>query len=147
MKRLLAFAILVFVCSTSASSQVKGVWVRPFIKADIATRKDPVKGREYIRQDLERVKAAGLNTVYLEVFWDSYTLYPSKYVPQRPLNIAYGVATKDAAGQTETWDPLLVYIAEGEKLGCSNCLPVLRLSPEGRFLANEAFREFVAPFS
>jgi uncharacterized lipoprotein YddW (UPF0748 family) len=119
MKRLLAFAILVFVCSISASAQVKGVWVRPFIKADIATRKDPVKGREYIRQDLERVKAAGLNTVYLEVFWDSYTLYPSKFVPQRPLSIAYGVASKDAAGQTETWDPLLVYIAEGEKLGIS----------------------------
>ncbi len=30
--------------------------------------------------------------------------------------------------------------------GCSTCLPRLRLTPEGVFLANEAFREFVPPF-
>jgi oxygen-independent coproporphyrinogen-3 oxidase len=30
--------------------------------------------------------------------------------------------------------------------GCSSCLPKMRLTHEGKFLANEAFREFVAPF-
>lgn len=119
MKRLLIFTVLVFVCTVSASARVKGVWIRPFIKADVSERKDPVKGREYIRRDLERVKAAGLNTVYLEVFWDSYSLYPSRYVPQRPLDLPYGVAGKDAAGQTETWDPLAAYVDEGAKLGIS----------------------------
>ncbi len=31
--------------------------------------------------------------------------------------------------------------------GCSKTRPVVKLSPEGRFLANEAFRAFVAPFA
>jgi hypothetical protein len=42
------------------------------------TRKDAGKGREFIRRELEKIKRAGLNTVYLEAFWDGYTIYPSR---------------------------------------------------------------------
>lgn len=108
---------MVSLCAVKASAQVKAVWVRPLISADTETRRDPVKGTEYIRKELDRIEAAGLNTVYLECLWDSYTIYPSKFVPQRPLSIAYGVAGKDLAGQSETWDPMLVYIKEGETRG------------------------------
>lgn len=118
MRKHILFLFAMFVlCTLSAEAQVRAVWVRPLIKADQLTRKDPVKGRDYIRQDLERIKAAGLNTVYLEVFWDSFSLYPSKFVPQRPLALPYGIAGKDSAGQSETWDPLRVYISEADKLG------------------------------
>ena len=37
-------------------------------------------------------------------------------------------------------------LVEMEGGGCSSCLPRLKLSFEGQFLANEAFRQFVAPF-
>jgi len=97
-------------------AQTKAVWVRPFIGANEETRRDAVKGREFIRRELEQIRRADLNTVYLETFWDGYTIYPSKFAPQRPLAIPYGVAYKDEAGQNVSWDVLKVYLDEGEKL-------------------------------
>ncbi len=94
-----------------AEAQVKGVWVRPFIGATEDVRKDAVKGREFIRAELQKIKRAGLNTIYLETFWDGYTIYPSRVSPQRPLNINYGVAENGKG-----WDVLQVYIEEGAKL-------------------------------
>jgi uncharacterized lipoprotein YddW (UPF0748 family) len=94
-------------------AQVKGVWVRPLIGATLETRKDAAKGREFIRMELERVKRAKLNTVYLESFWDGYTIYPSHLSPQRPLSMDYGVAD----GTRNGWDVLQTYIEEGAKLG------------------------------
>jgi uncharacterized lipoprotein YddW (UPF0748 family) len=119
-KKILGFVGLCL-CLTAFSGiaraqQVRAVWVRPFIGASEETRKNPVKGREHIRAELERIRRANLNRVYLEAFWDGYTIYPSKYAPQRPLSIAYGVARKDEAGQAETWDVLKTYIEEGAKL-------------------------------
>jgi uncharacterized lipoprotein YddW (UPF0748 family) len=111
----LCVSVSLWLIPTAANAQVKAVWVRPFINAAEETRKNPVKGREHIRAELERIKRANLNTVYLEAFWDGYTIYPSKFAPQRPLNIPYGVARKDEAGQSETWDVLKVYIEEAEK--------------------------------
>lgn len=106
---------IIFLCLT-ANAQVKAVWVRPLINADVETRKNPVKGRGHIRAELERIKRANLNTIYLEAFWDGYTIYPSKFALQRPLSIPYGVAHKDEAGQFETWDVLKIYIEEAAKL-------------------------------
>jgi uncharacterized lipoprotein YddW (UPF0748 family) len=108
-----AFCLLPF---TSAFAEVKGVWVRPFINADAETRKNPVRGREFIRAELEKIRRAGLNTVYVEAFWDGYTIYPSRFAPQRPLSIPYGVAYRDEAGQAVAWDVLKTYLEEGEKL-------------------------------
>jgi uncharacterized lipoprotein YddW (UPF0748 family) len=84
-----------------AEAQVKGVWVRPFIGATEDVRKDALKGREFVRAELQKIKRANLNTVYLEVFWDGYTIYPSRISPQRPLSINYGVA--DERGKVGTF--------------------------------------------
>lgn len=111
--------ILSVVCFSylSVSAEIKAVWVRPFINASVDVRKNPVEARAYIRKELELAKKAGLNTIFLESFWDGYTIYPSKSFPQRPLSIPYGISRKDAAGQTETYDVLQFYIDEGEKFG------------------------------
>jgi uncharacterized lipoprotein YddW (UPF0748 family) len=104
-----------------AAANVRAVWVRPFNtnQATEETRRDPIKGRAYIRAELDRISRAGLNTVYVESLWDGYTIYPSLLLPQRPLKIAHGVARKDEAGQTETWDVLQTYLDESAKLGLS----------------------------
>ncbi len=95
-----------------AQAQVKAVWVRPFMDAGSETRKDSAKGREFIRIELRKIKRAGLNTIYLESFWDGYTIYPSKFAPQRPLKTNYGVADERGRG----WDVLQVYVEEAAKL-------------------------------
>ncbi|MBK8148468.1 MAG: family 10 glycosylhydrolase [Acidobacteria bacterium] len=107
--------LIVFAIPSAAAD--RAVWVRPFVSATQPTRKDPVEARKYIRTELERIKRAGFNVVFLETFWDGYSIYPSRVVPQRPLSIPYGVARKDEAGQTETYDVLQFYIDEAEKLG------------------------------
>jgi uncharacterized lipoprotein YddW (UPF0748 family) len=111
------FALLIFNFALIVQAQSKAVWIRPFINATFETRKNPIEARKYIKTELERMKKAGFDTVFLETFWDGYTIYPSKIVPQRPLSIAYGVARKDEAGQTETYDVLQFYIDEADKLG------------------------------
>lgn len=119
-RRIFLFLFLLCVSASlrlEISAQIKAVWTRPFINATVAQRKNPVEARKYIANELDLAKKARLNAVFVEVFWDGYTLYPSKFFPQRPLAIAYGVARKDAAGQTETYDPLAIYIEEGEKRG------------------------------
>lgn len=92
--------------------RVRGVWVRPFIGANVETRKDVVKGREFIHAELEKIKRANLNTVYVEAFWNGYAMYPSRIAPQRPLAIPYGTAAENGKG----WDVLQTYLEEGEKL-------------------------------
>jgi uncharacterized lipoprotein YddW (UPF0748 family) len=52
-----------------------------------------------------------LNTVYLEAFWDGYTIYPSRVAEQRPLGINYGTAVGGKG-----WDVLRVYAKEAAKL-------------------------------
>jgi uncharacterized lipoprotein YddW (UPF0748 family) len=118
---LITLCALCVLCGANLSliAQTKAVWVRPFINANFETRKNPVEARKYIKTELERMKRAGFDTIFLETFWDGYTIYPSKIVPQRPLSIAYGVARKDEAGQTETYDVLQFYMDEAKKLGMS----------------------------
>lgn len=114
--RILLFTFAFCLLPSLLFGQTKAVWVRPFIGVDKVVRRDAAKGREFIRRELEQIKRADLNTVYLETFWDGYTIYPSKFAPQRPLSIPYGVAYKDEAGQNVSWDVLRVYLDEGEKL-------------------------------
>jgi uncharacterized lipoprotein YddW (UPF0748 family) len=111
--------VLCVLCGANLSSfaENRAVWIRPFINATTETRKNPVEGRKYIKSELERMKKAGFDTVFLETFFTGYTIYPSKIVPQRPLSMPSGVARKDEAGQTETYDVLQFYIDEAEKLG------------------------------
>jgi uncharacterized lipoprotein YddW (UPF0748 family) len=113
LKILLPFAFCLFPLLSFGQTQTKAVWVRPFINSSAEIRGDAVKGRAAIRVELERIKRAGLNTVYVETFWDGYTVYPSEILPQRPLSIPYGTA--DASGKG--LDTLQIFIEEGAKLG------------------------------
>jgi uncharacterized lipoprotein YddW (UPF0748 family) len=121
LRRAIGFLLFLFCVSAclrlEIPAQTKAVWARPFIKATLEQRKNPVEARKYISNELDLVKRAGLDGVFVEVLWDGYTIYPSIFFPQRPLSIAYGVARKDEAGQTETYDPLTIYIDEAEKRG------------------------------
>lgn len=96
---------------SEASAQRRAVWVRPFVGANEEIRKDAAKGREFIRKELERIKRANLNTVYLECFWDGYTIYPTRVAKQRPLRINYGTAENDRG-----WNILQTYLEEAAKL-------------------------------
>jgi len=70
MKTRILIALFAFAICLSAffsvNAQVRAVWVRPFVNADTKTRKSSVKGREFIRLELEKIKRANLNTVYVE---------------------------------------------------------------------------------
>jgi uncharacterized lipoprotein YddW (UPF0748 family) len=96
---------------------VRAVWVRPFINADEATRRSPGNGRMFIQRELQRIKRAGFDTVYVESFFDGYTIYPSSVATQRPLEIKYGVAFRDSEGRARSWDVLQAYLDEGRALG------------------------------
>lgn len=98
-----------------APADVRAVWVRPFIGADQATRSSEERARAFIRRELEEIKRSNFDTVYVESFFDGYTIYPSRHVPQRPLRFDYGIARDGAP----TWDALQVYIEEGRKLNLS----------------------------
>lgn len=105
--------------SVIAPAGVRAVWVRPFINADEATRRSPESGRAFIRAELQRIKHAGFNTVYVESFFDGYTIYPSRVAVQRPLELKYGNAVRDARGRLAGWDVLQTYMNEGRALGLS----------------------------
>ena len=94
-----------------AKAEVKAVWVRPFVGASDQARRNPRTGRGFIRKELERIRRAGLNTVYVEAFWSGYSMYRSRLVPMRPLEIPYGIRQKDYG-----WDVLDAYIEEGRRL-------------------------------
>lgn len=111
--KILFFTFTFLLLPLLSFAQTKAVWMRPLINADIETRRDAAKGREFIRREVERIKRARLNTIYLESFWDGYTIYPSAVSPQRPLSIDYGVADKSGKG----WDVLQTYLEESAKLG------------------------------
>lgn len=102
---------LIFFCF-SANAQTRAVWVRPFINADVSVRKDESKTREHIRAELARIKRAKFDTVFVETFWDGYTIYPSKVVRQRPLNVPSGTAREDA----KNFDVLQIYLDEAARL-------------------------------
>ena len=102
-----------------APAGVRAVWVRPFINADEATRRSATTGRAFIRAELERIERGGFNTVYVESFFDGYTIYPSRVATQRPLEIKYGMASRDERGRVMAWDVLQTYLDEGRSLGLS----------------------------
>jgi uncharacterized lipoprotein YddW (UPF0748 family) len=115
LKHLFIFFTCVFCLfgfSVQARDEVRAVWVRPLVGADTETRKNPEAGRVFIRRELERIKRARLNTIYLEVFWNGFAIYPTAITKQRPLTLNSGVA--DAGGKG--WDVLRVFLEEGKKL-------------------------------
>ncbi len=110
--RILLFTFAFLLLPTLSFGQTKAIWVRPFIGANEEVRRDAAKGREFIRRELEKIKRARFDTVYLEVFWDGYAIYPTRVAAQRPATINYGTAEASGRG----WDTLQVYLDEAAKL-------------------------------
>lgn len=50
----------------------KGVWLRPF------------NTEAAVKEQLDNIKKAGFDAVFVETFYHGFTLYNSEYVPQRP---------------------------------------------------------------
>ncbi len=97
---------------TLSFGQTKAVWIRPFIGANQEIRGDEVKSREFIRNELAKIKRAKINTIFVESLWDGYTIYPSKVTAQRPLSIEYGTAKPNG----KNFDVLQIYLDEAAKL-------------------------------
>jgi hypothetical protein len=66
--------VLCVLCGSNVLSkaQTKAVWIRPFINANETIRGDQQKATQYIRNELERMKRAGFDTIFVESLWDGY---------------------------------------------------------------------------
>lgn len=60
------------VAQESPVVETRGLWLRP--PSDLDT----------IPAMLDEIRDAGFNAIFVETFYHGFTLYPSKYVPQRP---------------------------------------------------------------
>ena len=107
---LLPFAFLLLPCLNFA--QTRAVWVRPLMNADESVRGDERRVREFVRRELEKIKHAKLNTVFVETLWDGYTIYPSRVTSRRPLSIECGTTKKNG----KNFDVLKIYLEEAGKL-------------------------------
>lgn len=76
----------------------RGVWVRP-------TEESPAE----ISATLDRIERSGANTVFLETFYQGYTIYPSQVAPR------YGIPAQRP--QFRGFDPLEVWVREAEARG------------------------------
>ncbi|MFS0839256.1 glycoside hydrolase family 10 protein [Paenibacillus sp. 1P03SA] len=78
----------------SRTVENRGIWIRP-----------KEKTLEEVKRALDKIKAAHLNSVYLETFWNGYTIYPTKnkITAHNPM---YG-----------GFDVLQAYLDEGKKRG------------------------------
>lgn len=79
---------------TSRPVESRGTWVRP-----------TEHSRAEVAATLDRIAAAGLNTVFLETFFQGYTIFPSDAAA------AAGVAAQRP--EFEGFDPLQAFIEEG----------------------------------
>ena len=77
-------------------NELKGVWIRP-------TEKTP----ESIAATLDKINAAGIDNVFLETYYQGYTIFPSSTLK------SYGV--KEQRSEFKGWDPLQCWISEAHK--------------------------------
>ncbi|CAM2844041.1 family 10 glycosylhydrolase [Paenibacillus sediminis] len=78
----------------SPKVQTRGLWLRP-----------KETNIEQVKDHLQKIKDTGINTIYLETWWDGYTTWPTS-IPDTELNPMY-----------KGFDVLGAYIQEGKKLG------------------------------
>ncbi|WJH34847.1 family 10 glycosylhydrolase [Paenibacillus sp. CC-CFT747] len=109
----------------SRTAEARGVWYRPV-----------ERNAEEVGVTLDRMAASGLNELYLETFFQGYTIFPSRTA------CAHGIAGQNPvfAG----WDPLDVFVKEAAKRGIAvhawingfmvgidpSGGPILRIHPE-----------------
>ncbi|MFD2611174.1 glycoside hydrolase family 10 protein [Paenibacillus gansuensis] len=82
----------------SRTAESRGVWYRPLEKSP-----------EQIAKTLDRMQAAGFNELYLETWWQGYTIFPSKTAAE------HGIAEQNPL--FKGWDPLKVFMEEAAKRG------------------------------
>ncbi len=93
----LLFSQRAFYCAIPAvSNEFHGVWLRPVEKS-----------RSEIAKTLEKLRKTGINNVFLETYYQGYTIFPSKTMAK------YGL-TKQRA-EFNGWDPLKYWIKEAHK--------------------------------
>jgi uncharacterized lipoprotein YddW (UPF0748 family) len=113
--RLCVFALIllsplaIWAQTPRAPANVRAVWVRPLMGVKRGEREDAAKGKAHIRAELERLKRGGFNTIYVESIFHGFTMYPSKVLPQRPLDFESGAE----------WNVLQTYLDEGQRLNLS----------------------------
>ena len=78
------------------SGELKGIWLRPTEKSESA-----------IEDTLNRVKKAGIDTIFLETYFHGKTIFPSKTME------AYGFTQQYE--QFKGFDPLEIWIKEAHK--------------------------------
>lgn len=66
-----AALLALLTAATSAQSEVRGTWLT-------TTANDHIASPERTRETMQRLREIGLNTVYVEVWKNGYTQYPSK---------------------------------------------------------------------
>lgn len=82
----------------SKSGELHGVWLRP-------TEKD----KEGIIKTLERLKKTGITNVFVESYYQGYTIFPSKTLE------SYGVIPQRK--EFQGWDPLKIWVEEAHNRG------------------------------
>lgn len=82
----------------SKQGEFKGVWIRP-----------KEKNRAEIAKTVASIKSTGIDNIFLETYYQSYTIFPSKYLASKGIK-----AQRD---EFIGWDPLAVWIEEAHKQG------------------------------
>lgn len=111
----------------SRTVEERALWLRP-----------KELDREQVRQAVRKIKKAGFTSIYLETFWDGYTIYPTKNKITRHNPIYNG------------FDVLEAYIREGKKakieihawvenffVGGNEPGPVLTAKPEWALISRQ----------
>ncbi|UVI31819.1 glycoside hydrolase family 10 protein [Paenibacillus spongiae] len=78
----------------SRKVETRGLWLRP-----------KETNIEQVREHMQKIKAANINSIYLETWWDGHTAFPIAS-PDTALNPIH-----------QGFDVLQAYVAEGKKLG------------------------------
>jgi len=80
----------------AVQNELHGVWLRPVEKNQVE-----------IAKTLDRLKKTGIDNVFIETYYQGYTIFPSSTMVQ------YGI--KDQRPEFEGWDPLRIWISEAHK--------------------------------
>ncbi len=80
----------------AVQNEFHGIWLRPV-----------EKNQSEIIKTLDRLKKTGIDNVFLETYYQSYTIFPSKTMA------SYGI--KEQRNEFEGWNPLQVWINEAHK--------------------------------
>lgn len=85
-----------FYAIPAVQNELHGVWIRP-------TEKNLTE----IGKTLDRLKKAGIDNIFLETYYQGYTIFPSTTME------SYGI--KNQRPEFEGWNPLQVWISEAHK--------------------------------